>query len=133
MKASWRDLAIETPIQEGASSVQIDPRPLYHHGLVERAVAYLQTRNPELFPFAARFDEAREEAFVNDLRMGLSDLVESGAKRGTSSTGFITSDRRLLEVVEDWASANGGWPVGQDPTNPDGVGGTAPFDGKPVY
>jgi hypothetical protein len=113
--------------------VQIDPSPLYHHGLVERVITYLQTRDPELFPFAARFDEAREKAFVNDLRMGLSDLTESGSKRGTSSVGFMTSDKRLREIVEDWAAANGGWPLTQDPTNADGVGGAAPFDGTPAY
>jgi hypothetical protein len=121
-----------SPIRRGAFPVQIDPRPLYHHGIVERVIAYLQTRDPELFPFTARFDEERERAFVRDLRMGLSDLVESGAKRGTSSTGFITSDRRLVEIVEDWAAANGGWSLGQDPTNPDGAGGAAPFDPEPV-
>lgn len=113
--------------------MQIDPEPLYHHGIVQRTVAYLQTRDPEYFPFAARFDEAREEAFVNDLRMGLSDIVESGSARKTSATGYITSDRRLIEIVEDWASANGGWSLGQDPTNPDGVGAAAPFDAEPVY
>lgn len=111
--------------------MQIDPEPLYHHGLAERVVEYLQTRDPELFPFAARFDDAREEAFVRDLRIGLRDIVESGAKRGTSSTGFMTSDRRLLEIVEDWAAANGNWPLGQDPTNPDGAGGVVPFDSEP--
>lgn len=113
--------------------MQIDPRPLYHHGLVQRVVEYLQTRDPELFPFAARFDEERERAFVRDLRIGLSDIVESGSARKTSAAGFITSDRRLIEIVEDWASANGGWPLGQDPTNADGVGGAAPFDGSPTY
>lgn len=112
--------------------MQIDPRPLYHHGIVERVITYLQTRDPELFPFAARFDEAREQAFVNDLRMGLSDIVESGAKRGTSASGYITSDKRLIEIVENWAAANGGWPLTQDPTNPDGLGGAAPFDPEPV-
>lgn len=112
--------------------MQIDPRPLYHHGLVERVIAYLQTRDPELFPFAARFDEERERAFVNDLRMGLSDIVESGSARKTSASGFITSDKRLIEIVEDWADANGGWSMGQDPTNADGVGGAAPFDADPV-
>lgn len=112
--------------------MQIDPEPLYHHGLVERVIAYLQTRDPELFPFAARFDEAREKAFVNDLRMGLSDITDSGSKRGTSASGFITSDDRLIEIVEDWAAANGGWPLGQDPTNADGPGGAAPFDPEPL-
>lgn len=112
--------------------MQIEPNPLYHHGLVERVVAYLQTRDPELFPFAARFDDARQDAFIRDLRMGLSDIVESGSARKTSATGFITSDERLIEIVEDWAAANGGWPLGQDPTNPDGPGGAAPFDPEPV-
>ena len=47
--------------------MQIDPRPLYHHGLVQRAIAYLQTRDPELFPFAARFDEARKRRAGSEL------------------------------------------------------------------
>lgn len=111
--------------------MQIDPTPLYHHGLVERVIAYLQTKDPSLFPFAARFDEERQKAFIYDLRMGLSDITESGSKRGTSAAGFITSDRRLREVVEDWAAAGGGWPATQDPTNPYGIAGVAPFDAEP--
>jgi hypothetical protein len=82
---------------------------------VERVVNYLQTRDVRLFPFAAMFDEARERAFVNDLRVGLSDLTESGAKRGTSASGFLVSDRRLHEIVGEWANARGGWPEGSDP------------------
>jgi len=105
----------------------VNPEPLYDHRLVERVVAYLQTRDPSLFPFTARFDEERQRAFVRDLRMGLSDITESGSKRGTSAAGFITSDDRLKEIVEDWAAAGGGWPLGADPTNPYGVAGVAPF------
>ena len=112
--------------------VQIDPQPLYNQRLVERVIAYLQTRDPSLFPFAARFDEERQRAFINDLRMGLSDITESGSKRGTSAAGFLTSDKRLMAIVEDWAAAAGGWPATQDPTNPYGVGGVAPFDAEPV-
>lgn len=108
--------------------MQISPEPLYHHGLAERAIAYLQTKDSSLFPFTAHFDDERQKAFINDLRIGLSDLTESGAKRGTSASGFITSDRRLLEIVQDWASAGGGWPLGADPKNPYGVAGVAPFD-----
>lgn len=111
--------------------MQTDPTPLYHHGLAELAIAWLQTKDPSIFPFTARFDNDQRRAFANDLRMGLSDIVESGSKRGTAAAGFITSDKRLRDVVEEWAAANGGWPETQDPTNPFGVGGVAPFDVDP--
>lgn len=95
---------------------QNDPGPMFDQGLVQRAIEWLQTRDPSLFPFAASFDEARERAFVHDLRVGLSDLTETGAKRGTSAAGFLVSDRRLHEVVQEWADARGGWPAGSDPS-----------------
>ncbi len=112
--------------------MQINPRPTYHDDLVDRVILYLQTKNPELFPFTARFsDDEIRQAFINDLRVGLSDIVESGSKRGTSATGFITSDRRLRRIVEAWAAAGGGWPESQDPTNPYGLAGAASFDPEP--
>jgi hypothetical protein len=106
---------------------QMYPQPLYDHRLVEQVIAYLQTRDTRLFPFSARFDEARAKAFVNDLREGLAEITDSGSKRGTSASGFITSDELLREVVNDWAAAGGGWPLGADPSNPYGVTGPAPF------
>lgn len=102
--------------------------PLINDRLIEHVTEYLQTIDPEYFPFAAAFDDAQQTAFVRDLRIGLSDLTESGAKRGTSSTGYITSDKRLRQVVQDWAAADGGWPMGQDPRNPLGVASVAPAD-----
>lgn len=96
--------------------------------LITLAMDYLHTLDPQYFPFTAGFDEERRDAFVRDLRIGLSDLTESGAKRGTSSTGYITSDKRLQAIVRDWADAEGGWPKGQDPRNPMGVASVAPFD-----
>jgi hypothetical protein len=101
---------------------------LINDHLIEHVTDYLQTLDPAYFPFTAQFDAARRDAFVRDLRIGLSDLTESGSKRGTSSVGYITSDRRLRQVVEDWALAEGGWPKGQDPRNPNGVASVAPFD-----
>jgi len=98
---------------------QTDPAPAFDQPLVERVIAYLQTRDARLFPFAAGFDEARAKAFVNDLRVGLSDLTESGAKRGTSASGFLVSDRRLHEIVAEWAAARGEWPEGSNPTDAD--------------
>jgi hypothetical protein len=118
--------------QQRSTPVQIDPTPLYHHGLVERVIAYLQTKDSSLFPFTARFDAERQKAFINDLRTGLSDLTESGSKRGTSASGFLTSDKRLREIVENWAEAGGGWPETQNPTNAYGLAGAAPFDADPV-
>ena len=94
---------------------QTDPAPAIDQRLVDRVITYLQTRDVNLFPFASLFDEARERAFVNDLRVGLSDLTESGSKRGTSASGFLVSDRRLHEIVAEWAEARGGWPEGSDP------------------
>ena len=97
---------------------QIDPEPNYDHRLAERVVAYLQTKDPRLFPFTARFDEERRRAFSRDLREGLSELTASGSKRATSATGFVMNDARLHEIVREWAAANGGWPRGADPRNP---------------
>lgn len=95
--------------------------PLVNHKLIEHVTEYLQTLDPAYFPFAANFDDAQRQAFVRDLRIGLSDLTESGSKRGTSSTGYITSDKRLHNVVKAWSDANGDWPIGHDPSNPYGI------------
>ena len=97
---------------------QIDPEPNYDHRLAERVVAYLQTKDPRLFPFTVRFDAERQRAFARDLREGLSELTASGSKRGTSATGFVMNDSRLHGIVREWAAANGGWPRGADPRNP---------------
>jgi len=97
---------------------QINPDPTYDHELAERVIAYLQLRDPRLFPFTARFNEQQHRAFVRDLREGLSDLSDGGRKRATSATGFVTRDRRLHEIVQEWAAARGGWPRGADPRNP---------------
>jgi len=97
---------------------QISPEPAYDHRLAERVVVYLQTRDPALFPFTARFDTARRRAFVHDLREALGDLTDSGSARKTAASGFIMKDRRLHEVVREWAAANGGWPRGADPRVP---------------
>lgn len=104
--------------------MQIDPRPAYDHRLVERVIAYLQTRDSQLFPFTARFDDARQTAFVRDLREGLSDLTDSGSARKTSASGFMMGDERIRAIVEDWAEAGGGWPRGTDPSDVEGVLGS---------
>lgn len=95
--------------------MQTRPGPAYDHRLAERVVVYLQTKDPALFPFTMNFDEARQKSFIRDLREALSDLQDSGSARKTSASGFIMRDRRLHEVIEEWASANGGWPAGSDP------------------
>ena len=97
---------------------QINPEPVYDHRLAERVILYLQTRDPALFPFTARFDEARRRAFIRDLREALADLQDSGSARKTAAAGFIMSDRRLHEVVQEWAEAGGDWPAGADPRTP---------------
>ena len=93
---------------------QIDPGPAFNQTLVDRAITWLQTRDAAIFPFTASFDAERENAFVRDLRLGLSDLTESGSKRGTSSAGFLVSDKRLQAVVAEWEAAGGEWPAGHD-------------------
>lgn len=98
---------------------QIDPDPNYDHRLAERIVAYLQLRDPRLFPFTARFDEARQRAFIRDLREGLADITDSGSARKTAATGFVMNDGRLHDIVREWAAAGGGWPLGTDPRDPD--------------
>lgn len=97
---------------------QIDPGPAYDHRLAERVIVYLQTRDSRLFPFTAGFDKAKQRAFMQDLREGLADLQDSGSARKTSATGFIMRDQRLREIVQEWANANGGWPLGADPRDP---------------
>jgi hypothetical protein len=112
---------------------QFRPEPAYDHRLAERVVVYLQTRDPALFPFTARFDAARRRAFVHDLREALADLTDSGSARKTAAAGFIMKDRRLHEVVREWAAANGGWPRGADPRVPvTSLGAVTPADEAPA-
>src|SRR4051812_14319225 len=99
--------------------MQLHPGQAYDHRLAERVILYLQTRNNMLFPFTARFDDARHRAFIQDLREALSDLQDSGSARKTSASGFIMKDKRLKEVVSEWATADGDWPRGADPKDPD--------------
>jgi len=94
---------------------QLDPAPAFDQALFDRVVTYLQTRDVRLFPFTSVFDEARQRAFVMDLRLALSDMTETGSKRGTSAAGFLVSDRRLRRIVNMWESANGDWPTGFEP------------------
>lgn len=118
---------------EGRSVAQFTPEPAYDHRLAERVIVYLQTRDPALFPFTARFDAAQRRAFVRDLREALSDLTDSGSARKTSASGFIMKDRRLHEVVAEWAAANGGWPRGADPSVAvTSLGAASDDDEKPV-
>jgi hypothetical protein len=97
---------------------QFYPGQAYHHQLAAQTIEFLQTRDPAIFPFVARFDEARMAAFVRELREALADLTDSGSARKTSAAGFMTRDRRLQEVVSEWAFADGGWPPDRDPGLP---------------
>jgi hypothetical protein len=106
----------------------LESSPLINDRLIEHVTEYLQTLDPAYFPFSAGFSDEQRDAFVRDLRIGLSDLTDSGSKRGTSSTGYITSDKRLRHIVQEWAAANGGWPLGQNPRNPLGVASVAPIE-----
>lgn len=92
--------------------VQRAPVPTFDQYMVDRVILFLQTRDVEVFPFTRRFDDAKMQAFVRDLRDGLADLSDSGSKRGTASTGFPMNDWRLRGILDEWASAAGGWPAG---------------------
>jgi hypothetical protein len=94
---------------------QFNPDRAYDHRLAERVIVYLQTKDPALFPFSAEFDDEQRRAFIRDLREALADLQDSGSARKTAASGFIMSDRRLHEVVAEWAAADGDWPRGADP------------------
>lgn len=96
---------------------QIDPEPNYHHNLMERVVAFLQTGDHRLFPFTRRFDAARMRAFRRDLQEGLAEITDSGSARKTAATGFLMSDARLRDIVYEWAEAAGSWPRGAEPTS----------------
>lgn len=96
---------------------QFTPDPNYDQRLPDRAIAFLQTRDRRLFPFTTSFTPEQEKAFVQDLRMGLADLTDSGSARKTSAVGFIMRDQSLKRIVLEWAAANGGWPAGVDPEN----------------
>lgn len=100
---------------------QIDPVPNYDHRLAQWVTLYLQTKDPEFFPFARDFDEQQKRAFVYSLRVGLADLQDSGSARKTSATGYIMTDTLLHQIVHEWASAHGNWPASADPANPDGL------------
>lgn len=94
---------------------QITPPIAYHQDLERRVIDFLQSGDPRLFPFVANMDRTRLEAFKRDLREGLGEVLDSGSARKTSATGRIVSDRRLIEIVEEWRAAGGGWPAGADP------------------
>jgi hypothetical protein len=98
--------------------VQFYPGQSYDADLVDRSIEFLQTRNPALFPFVMRFDTERMNAFVRDLREALADLTDSGSARKTSASGFMMRDKRLHEVIGEWAMADGEWPAGTNPSNP---------------
>jgi hypothetical protein len=94
---------------------QITPPRSYHQELTKRVIDFLQTGDPRLFPFVHHMDGIRLAAFKRDLREGLGEVLDSGSARKTSATGGIVSDRRLIEIVEEWRAAGGGWPAGADP------------------
>lgn len=107
---------------------QFDPDPNYDHRLAERVVAYLQLRDPRIFPFTARFDADQTLAFIRDLREGLAEITDSGSARKTAATGFLMSDARLHDIVREWAAANGTWPAGANPRDPDSALGSISGD-----
>jgi len=113
--------------------MQLRADPAYDHKLAERIVVYLETREPSLFPFTAKFDDARLKAFIRDLREALADLQDSGSARKTSASGFIMRDQRLHDVVREWAAADGDWPPGSDPRAYDtSLGSSEPADESPA-
>ncbi len=111
---------------------QIDPEQRFHDWLMDRVVRFLQTRDRRIFPFTANFDEHQIAAFVRDLREGLSEVTHGGSARKTSATGFVTSDRVLQRIIDEWSSANGDWPEGSFPQDPaTALGSSSPADSPP--
>jgi hypothetical protein len=111
---------------------QIHPEEPFNDLLMDRVVRYLQTRDPRWFPFAVNFTEHQREAFVRDLREGLSSITDSGSARKSSATGFTTSDEILRRVVAEWAAAGGGWPEGSFPQDAvTALGSSTPVDSPP--
>jgi hypothetical protein len=98
--------------------VQFYPGQAYDQDLADLVIAFLQTRDPQLFPFVTDFDSSKMNAFIHDLREGLADLTDSGSARKTSASGFMMRDRRLHEIVNEWAAADGDWPRGTNAGNP---------------
>jgi hypothetical protein len=111
---------------------QIDPEQRFHDWLMDRVVRFLQTRDRRIFPFTANFDEHQIAAFVRDLREGLSEVTHGGSARKTSATGFVTSDRVLQRIIDEWGSANGDWPEGSFPQDPaTALGSSSSADSPP--
>jgi hypothetical protein len=118
--------------QQEISVAQIDPKRPYNDLLMDRVVAYLQTRDARIFPFTARFDEHQQRAFLRDLREGLGQINDSGSARKTSATGFIASDQNLRRIIEEWQAASGDWPEGSFPEDPvTSLGSSTPVDSPP--
>jgi hypothetical protein len=111
---------------------QIDPQQRFHDWLMDRVLRFLQTRDRRIFPFTANFDEHQITAFVRDLREGLSEVTHGGSARKTSATGFVTSDRVLQRIIDEWGGANGDWPEGSFPQDPaTALGSSSPADSPP--
>lgn len=92
--------------------MQINVPESYDHLLAERIVEYLQTRDSRIFPFTRNFTSDQQRAFIRDLREGLAELTDSGSKKGTSATGYVMRDTRVHQIVMEWATAGGDWPIG---------------------
>jgi hypothetical protein len=111
---------------------QIEPRAPYNDWLMDRVVAYLQTRDWRLFPFTANFDVHQQAAFVRDLREGLGAVSPRGSARKTSATGFIASDQILRRIIDEWQAAAGQWPEGSFPSDPEtSLGSSSRADSPP--
>ena len=106
-------MPLEAPLAQLTQHLAFDDR------LTERVILFLQTRDPGVFPFTRAFDDAKMAAFITDLREGLAEIMDTGSARKTSATGFVASDQRLHDIVREWAAANGGWPEGSNPRDPD--------------
>jgi hypothetical protein len=129
--ANGRALACQ-PKRAGWVVAQIEPRAPYNDWLMDRVVAYLQTRDWRLFPFTANFDAHQQAAFVRDLREGLGTVNDSGSARKTSATGFIASDQILRRIIDEWQAAAGQWPAGSFPADPEtSLGSSSRVDSPP--
>jgi hypothetical protein len=58
-------------------------------------------------------------------------MTHGGSARKTSATGFVTSDRNLQRIINEWSQANGDWPEGSFPQDPVTALGSSSSDDSP--
>ena len=102
--------------------MQIKPGPAYDHRLAERAVVYLQTNDPTLFPFTVRFDDVAfyiipkqtsgalaptKGQGIDHMGLSVSDLDATVAKLRSEGVKF-------LEQPHQWGATRAAMVEGPD-------------------